>query len=135
MNFLKLAPLAAMLLIAGCNLTGRGQTLTPTAANAGQLGMTGGLAGYTVGKSLSEADRRLALAAEYKALEHTQSGRPVSWKSTKGDPSGDVVAAQPYRVGSQDCRQYSHTVFAAGATQTARGTACRNPDGTWTPLT
>lgn len=134
MKILKFTILAAPLLLAGCNLTGRDATLTPT-ANAGKLGMTGGLAGYTVGKALSEADRRLALQAEYKALEHTQSGRPVSWKSAKGDPSGDVVAAQPYRVGSQDCRQYSHTVFDSGATQTARGTACRNTDGTWTPLT
>ena len=36
--------------------------------------------------------------------------------------------AQPYRVGSQDCRQYTHTVTIDGARQTARGTACRNPD-------
>jgi surface antigen len=134
MKILKFATLAAIVLLTGCSVTGKGDGPAPT-PNTGKLGMTGGLAGYTVGKSLSEADRRLALQAEYKALEHTQSGRPVSWKSAKGDPSGDVVAAQPYRVGSQDCRQYSHTVFDDGATQTARGTACRNADGTWTPLT
>ncbi len=134
MNMLKYVPIATAALLAGCSLTANGGAQPPV-ANAGQLGMTGGLAGYSVGKSLSGADRRLALQAEYKALEHTQSGRPVSWKSAKIDVSGDVVAAQPYRVGSQDCRQYSHTVFDAGTTQTARGTACRNPDGTWTPLT
>lgn len=127
-----LAIVVAVLALSGCSVTGRGQT----AASVGPIGMTSGLAGYSVGKSLSSADRRLALQAEYKALEHTPSGRPVSWKTSGSRPvSGDVVAAQPYRVGSQDCRQYSHTVFDGGATQTARGTACRNSDGSWTPLT
>lgn len=127
------AIVVAVLALSGCSVTGRGQTVAPA---VGPLGMTSGLAGYSIGKSLSSADRRLALQAEYKALEHTPSGRPVSWKTSGSSAvSGDVVAAQPYRVGSQDCRQYSHTVFDGGATQTARGTACRNADGSWTPLT
>ena len=29
------------------------------------------------------------------------------------------------------CRQYTHTVYIDGRPQTMRGTACRNPDGTW----
>jgi hypothetical protein len=70
-----------------------------------------------------------------RALEHTQSGQPVTWKSDRSGLYGTVVAAQPYRVGSQDCRQYSHTVFASGQSRNARGTACRNADGSWTPLT
>lgn len=97
--------------------------------------MAGGLVDGSVGKDLSRADKRLALDAEYRALEYTQGGKPVSWKSASGDTTGDVVAAQPYRVGSQDCRQYTHTVFADGETQSAKGTACRNADGSWTPLT
>ena len=56
----------------------------------------------------------------------------VTWQGS--GESGEVVAAQPYRVGSQNCRQYKHTVTAGGTTQTARGTACRNADGSWTPL-
>lgn len=135
MKKLPLTVLAATFALSGCNLTGRAATPTPTPA-VGKIGMTGGLAGDSVGKSLSAADRRLALEAEYKALEYTPGGRPVSWKTAgSGTASGDVVAAQPYRVGSQDCRQYSHTVFDAGQAQTARGTACRNADGSWTPLT
>ncbi len=49
--------------------------------------------------------------------------------------SAEVIAAQPYRVGSQDCRQYKHTVITGAEQKTGRGTACRNPDGSWTPLT
>jgi surface antigen len=97
--------------------------------------MNGGLVGGQIGTGLDERDRRTALQAEYRALEYTQSGQPVTWKSDRSSRYGTVVAAQPYRVGSQDCRQYSHTVFVSGQSRNARGTACRNPDGSWTPLT
>jgi surface antigen len=95
--------------------------------------MRGGLIGGDVGKELGERDRRLALEAEYRALEHMPSGQPVAWSGSGA--RGEVVAAAPYRVGSQDCRQYTHTVQAGGQARTARGTACRNADGSWTPLT
>nr|WP_115733917.1 hypothetical protein [Aminobacter aminovorans] len=95
--------------------------------------MDGGLIGGTIGNGLNSDDRRKALEAEYRALEYGQGGQAVAWK---GDGrSGEVVAAQPYRVGSQDCRQYSQTVFTTGTPLVARGTACRNADGSWTPLT
>mgnify|MGYP001144875578 CR=1 FL=1 len=84
------------------------------------------------GCATSSGDRRKALEAEYRALEYGQGGQAVAWKGES--QSGEVVAAQPYRVGSQDCRQYSQTVFTGGTPLVARGTACRNPDGSWTPL-
>lgn len=111
-----------------------------TASAGGRVGsgiiaaMNGGLVG-TVGSGLSPQEKRTGLEAEYKALEYTASGQPVAWKGDKPDHYGQVVAAQPYRVGSQDCRQYTHTVNAGGPAATARGTACRNADGSWTPLT
>ena len=97
--------------------------------------MAGGLVGGSIGSGLSEAEKRSALEAEYKALEYTASGQKVTWKSDSSSHYGEVVAAQPYRVGSQDCRQYTHTVFTGTAGVTARGTACRNANGSWTPLT
>jgi len=95
--------------------------------------MDGGLIGGAIGSGMTESDRRIALQAEYRALEYTPAGNAVEWQGS-GGRSGAVTAAQPYRVGSQDCRQYSHTVSAGGQKQMARGTACRNPDGSWTPL-
>lgn len=95
--------------------------------------MAGGLIGGSLGSGLDSRDRRRALEAEYRALEYTPAGQAVSW----GEPAsrgGEVVAGSPYRVGSQDCRQYTHTVFAGTRSQTARGSACRNADGSWTPL-
>lgn len=96
--------------------------------------MAGGLIGGRIGSGLDAQDRRKALEAEYRALEYTGSGQPVTWKGG-ANRTGEVVAAQPYSVGSQNCRQYTHTIFTGLEPQSVRGTACRNPDGSWTPLT
>lgn len=93
----------------------------------------GGILGRSVTGRLKAEAVKEALNAEFQALEFSNPGQPVSWKS--GDARGEVSAAQPYQVGSQNCRAYTHTVFLANAPETARGTACRNADGTWTPLT
>lgn len=92
-----------------------------------------GLLGNSAGQ-LDASDRKKALEAEYRALEYSPAGKSVSW-SGSGSNSGDVTAAQAYQVGSQNCRQYSHSFTIGGAQQTSRGTACRNADGSWTPLT
>ncbi|PWL19019.1 hypothetical protein DKP76_00075 [Falsochrobactrum shanghaiense] len=85
-----------------------------------------------VASQLSAGDRRKALEAEYRTLEYSPAGKAVSWSGSAA--SGDVMAAQPYQVGSQNCRQYTHTFVVSDVPQTARGTACRNTDGSWTPL-
>ncbi len=94
--------------------------------------LQGGIIGRLQVEDLSKADRQRALEAEYRALEAAPGGQPVAWKGS--DISGEVVAAAPYQVGSQNCRQYSHTIVSGSQTQTARGAACRNPNGSWTPL-
>lgn len=95
--------------------------------------MGGGLIGTASNIRLGENERRSAIGAEYRALEYTPGGTPVPWAS--GGVSGEVIAYQPYRVGSQDCRQYAHAVDGGAGIQTLRGTACRNEDGSWSPLT
>jgi surface antigen len=137
------APLIAIAMLAGCSSGPSGAMMGGFAASevggnrASQsiaAAMGGGLIGGVTGDRLDAVDRRKALEAEYKALEYSQAGAPVAWKGNDGTSTGEVVAYQPYRVGSQDCRQYAHTVVIAGQTRSARGTACRNTDGSWTPL-
>jgi surface antigen len=130
--------------LAGCSTSGLrvpANSFVQPAAQEKPIGaalldqMAGGLVGGTIGKELDKRDKRNALEAEYRALEYTPSGQPVTWRNQRAGRYGEVVAAQPYRVGSQDCRQYNHTIFVAGSPRSARGTACRNTDGSWTPLT
>lgn len=84
------------------------------------------------GADLSNGQKQRALEAEYRALEDAPSGQKITWSDD--DAAGEVVAAAPYQVGNQNCRQYQHSVTMDGKTYKARGAACRNDDGTWTPL-
>lgn len=126
--------------LAGCGTRG-GAASTASLASGGRAGssasyiaaLQGGIIARGAGQSLSTADRQRALEAEYRALEAAPGGQPVVWQGAK--VRGAVVATAPYQVGSQNCRQYSHTVTTAGGETVARGVACRNADGSWTPLT
>lgn len=139
-------PILAVLALAGCATSNpgtvvggfAGQPTRPATAPASQAivqAMGGGLVGSIAGEGLSRGERLRAIEAEYRALEHTPVGQTVTWGERASGRYGEVTAAQPYRVGSQDCRQYVHTVTLGGAQKVGRGTACRNPDGSWTPLT
>lgn len=134
--------LAATLLLGGCATGGGSSALVGSFAETSRVsrkaasGPVGnGLIAAYQGARLAAGDRRLALEAEYQALEYTQAGEPVSWTGTDGGVKGQVIAYQPYRVGSQDCRQYQHVLQDGGSPQTFLGAACRNEDGSWSPLT
>jgi len=124
-----------MLLVAGCSSNMRAPTSGigfRTPAAAATSGASTGLVSQA-NVQLSRSELASALAAEQRALENAQAGQPIEWQGESGR-GGTVIAAQPYRVGSQDCRPYSHVVRAGGPAQSVRGTACRNPDGSWTLL-
>ncbi len=134
---LPLFALAACTTVTGPKISGSssgGALVSGSVNNAVLAPMGNGILGNTAAQ-LASSDRRAAVEAEYKALEYAPKGTAVSWKGRSGKASGEVVAAQPYQVGSQNCRQYSHSLTIDGAPQTMRGTACRNDDGSWSPLT
>lgn len=127
------------LLVSGCQTLGSGPSGPVTPAKVQQplplaAGISGGgLVGGPFGLGLTPDNRQAGLNAEYKALEYAVGGELVAWAGKDGT-RGSVVAAQPYRVGTQDCRQYKHEITALGKTTSARATACRNNDGSWTLL-
>lgn len=107
---------------------------SPVSTGAGdvQLGaVEGGLMGADVGQSLDDADRALALKAEYEALEYGRPGLPTDWRSGSGNTHGTVSVGASYQVNRLDCRDYSHSISIGGRTRIVRGTACREPDGVW----
>jgi surface antigen len=94
----------------------------------------GGLVGGVIGNALDEEDRRRAYAAELQALEYGGPGAPVSWEGQRG-ARGTIVAGPPHARGQyQRCRDYTHTIYVQGRPEVARGVACRNPDGSWSPI-
>ena len=94
--------------------------------------VAGGIIGNDIGRKLDQRDRILAQEAEFEALERGESGRPRRWQNPDNGRYGDIVPQAPYQRAGRDCRDYAHTVYMEGRPQTIRGTACRNPDGTWT---
>jgi surface antigen len=138
-RFAKFAvsPLLSAAMLAGCTTSGGNSASGGLfAARAPATPYISALQGGIVGRTALEigaSDRQRALEAEYRALEGAAVGQPVTW--TGREAKGEVVASAPFQVGSQNCRQYSHTLNAGGREVKARGAACRNSDGTWTPLT
>lgn len=94
----------------------------------------GGVVGSEIGRSMDQQDRMLAAQAERDAFERGRSGQAVVWRNPDNGRYGEVVPQAPYRRGAQDCRDYTHRVFIDGRPQVMRGTACRNPDGTWSAV-
>lgn len=144
---IRSALIAALTMLSACGTVGGGSDSGGSGGLLGSSGgsdggsskimksMQGGLIGGSIGAGLSDSEKVRALEAEYKALEYSQAGQAVAWKGDSAGVSGSAAAAQAYRVGSQDCRQYTQTVVRDGQSRVARGTACRNGDGSWTPLT
>ncbi|MEQ1578921.1 MAG: RT0821/Lpp0805 family surface protein [Hyphomicrobium sp.] len=95
----------------------------------------GGIVGSEVGRSMDQQDRMLAQQAEFDALERGQSGVSRQWRNPDNGRYGEVIPTRPYKRGTADCRDYTHKIFIDGQQQAMRGTACRNPDGTWTNVT
>lgn len=120
----------AILALSGCTTTG-GKEAVKTDSAVYITALQGGIVSRT-GVKLSKSETQRALEAEYRALEAAAGGQPVTWAGSS--VSGEVVAAAPYQVGKQNCRQFTHKLNDGGREIQARGAACRNPNGTWTPL-
>jgi surface antigen len=145
---LRLVAVAALigLTVAGCETREQSGTAIGAVAGgligsqfgggvAGRLGAglagaaIGGLIGNAIGRDLDEQDRRRAMEAERVAW--VEGGRR-EWRSEKA--YGYVETRRTYYREAYYCREYAHTIFINGREQTAIGTACRNPDGSWSPV-
>ena len=115
--------------ILGSKVGGGGGRLWATGAGA----LLGAFVGSSIGKSLDEAD----LAAHQNAVSQAETGplnKAINWNNPQSGHSGSVTPIREGHVASsgQLCRQYSQTINVDGKSETAVGTACRNPDNTWT---
>ena len=103
-------------------------------AGAAVGGLLGGLIGNRIGAGLDDDDKQRAYAAQMDALDRGPPGAPGSWKNPDSGRYGTIVPGPTYVENGRNCRSYTHTVYIDGQPQTARGTACRNPDGSWTAM-
>lgn len=115
----------------GGSANGRGGSGAAAAVTNAALG---GLVSGKFGAALNDEDRRLAYEAQIDALDRGAPGAPVPWRNPATGRHGNIVPGPLYDQKGLKCRGFSHTVTINGELQTARGTACRGPDGAWTAV-
>lgn len=106
---------------------GTGKTI---ATVAGVL--LGGWAGNEIGVSLDRADRNYMGRAQSQAYA-APIGQQIVWNNPQSGNSGTI---EPIREGRDSgsgayCREYQTSVMVGGKRQSAYGTACQQPDGSW----
>ncbi len=90
--------------------------------------LVGGFLGNQIGAALDADSQRYNYAASVNALD---SGAPQQWQNPQTGVYGTVNPGPANYVNNRMCRPYTNTVYIDGQPQVARGTACRNPDGSW----
>lgn len=96
----------------------------------GTLG--GAYLGSEIGKSLDAADRMYMEKNAQNTLEYSKVGTMSSWKNPDSGHSGTFKPTRTYAsTPGENCREYESTIYIDGREETATGTACRQPDGSW----
>jgi surface antigen len=91
----------------------------------------GGVVGNRIGANMDDATRVRYEEAQNRALEY---GVPEEWENEERGDHGRVSAGRTYYQGSQTCRPFDSEVWISGRGEMLRGTACRDPDGTWSQI-
>jgi len=94
--------------------------------------LAGAMIGSEIGRSLDRADQLAMANAERKA--HTAPiGEKIVWNNPDSGHSGSVTPIRDGRSAQTNayCREYQTTVIVGGREESAYGTACQQPDGSW----
>ena len=109
--------------------SGTGQLV---AVGAGAL--LGALLGSEIGSYMDEQDQQYAAQAQQQAYA-APTGQTVAWSNPDNGNYGTVTPQPPSQtVAGRYCRDYVQTVFIDGRQETLKGTACQNPNGTWSAV-
>lgn len=151
-NTVLVSVMALALILTGCQTnnwgtkqtvgTGAGAVLgglagSQVGSGSGRLWATGAgvllgaLVGSEVGASLDRADRMYMSQAQERA--HTAPiGETVKWNNPESGNSGTyTVKRDGTSTAGRYCREYQQTIVVGGKQETAYGTACQQPDGSW----
>lgn len=96
------------------------------AATAGGA-IVGAYLGGQIGKTMDKVDRM----EMQRALETAPTGKAVHWSNPDTGYSYTVQPTRTYYRERLPCREYFTSAIIDGKKQTLRGSACRQPDGTW----
>lgn len=125
--------------LAGAALGGLvGSQIGSGTGNAVAIGagvVAGGFLGNRIGKSLSCQDQEKHYATTQNALETQKTGQTSTWTNPDSGHSGEITPTRTYTsADGMPCRDFTQTIYVDGKYEQIDGTACRQPDGTWKPV-
>ncbi len=90
-----------------------------------------GIPAVAATSSLDDEDQAAMIQHFNHAMESAPTGQPVTWTN----PSGIAVQLSATRTFQRAdgtyCREFSQSLTSGGQPNVAKGTACRQSDGTW----
>jgi Surface antigen len=111
-----------------------GGTGNKVAIGAGVV--AGGFLGNRIGKALDCKDQQYHYETTQNALETQKTGHSSSWSNPDSGHSGKITPTRTYTsADGVPCREFTQTIYVDGKTEEVPGSACRQPDGTWQPVT
>ena len=110
-----------------------GGTGNKVAIGAGVV--AGGFLGNKIGKSLDCQDQQQHYETTQNALETKPVGQSATWVNPDTGHSGEITPTRTYTAADgAPCRDFTQTIYVDGKYEEVNGTACRQPDGTWKPV-
>jgi len=146
------AAVVATALLAGCVTDGNQKEMAGTLLGAGLGGLAGSkvgggkgqlaavavgtlagaFIGRGIGQSLDNVDKLYAERAMNRAAA-APVGQTIAWSNPDSGNRGTVTTVRDgtnMQTGAY-CREYQTTVQVGGKSESAYGTGCRQPDGSW----
>jgi len=91
----------------------------------------GAILGLLLGGAVGHAADTLDQSCAAEAVAYGPVGQPVGWASPTYGTQYQVTPVRQYAVNGVPCREYTANAAIDGRWQQVRGTACRQPDGSW----
>ena len=92
----------------------------------------GGAAGAALTKNMDCNDRSYAYKTYYNGLNSERPGSRYTWRNPDNGHRGDFTVGRYYNDPDNfRCADFTQTIYINGRPDPARGTACRQPDGSW----
>ena len=113
--------------LVGSSMGGTGSTILGVGLGA----HAGGLIGGAIGRDLDQRDREYMDQRAHYALDQGVSGQRYEWRNPDNNHHGYVTPYPAYQTSTGYCREFTTQVYVGGRSEQARGTACRQPDGSW----
>lgn len=112
--------------VAGMAIGGNDPTARVLGTIAGVI--VGAAVGGYLGSLWDDYDRKQAAYT----LENQPDNKPAAWRNPNTNSQSTMTPVRTYYESEgTPCREFTQTIYIDGKQETGRGTACRQPDGTW----